>query len=397
MAGLALFLFKKGSRNAVNNLRDEGEFKRNYRRLFNLRMPHLDTVDNVMRALPEAMLEELKHKLIQILLEKKIWHNQRLFGKYFLVAVDGTGVVNFNEKHCDQCLHKTSKNGKTNYFHHVLEAKLVTASGFSVSLMTVWIENPDGDYDKQDCELKAFARLAERLKKAYPRLPICITADSLYPSEGFFEICKNNDWRNILTFKDGKIPSIAKAAESQDKIAPKRLTNKIIEGKNHTEQNYRWVNGINYKDHNINWLECFETTWHDDGKEAEEAKTSRFVHLTDLPIDASNAIILSRGGRLRWKIENEGFNEQKNLGFAMSHKYSRVSYLAMKNYYQCLQIAHLFTQLIILNSRFQAILTGKTTCKHLWGLMIGSLMFVKVCTKTLQQWASQKIQIRFVT
>ena len=89
MAGLALFLFKKGSRNAVNNLRDEGEFKRNYRRLFNLRMPHLDTVDNVMRALPEAMLEELKHKLIQILLEKKIWHNQRLFGKYFLVAVDG--------------------------------------------------------------------------------------------------------------------------------------------------------------------------------------------------------------------------------------------------------------------------------------------------------------------
>jgi len=394
MAGLALFLFKKGSRNAFNNLRDEREFKQNYRRLFKQRLPHLDTVDAVMRTLPESMLESLKHKLVQILLTKKIWHNQRLFGQYFLVAIDATGVVNFKEPHCEQCLHKTHKSGKISYFHHVLEAKLITASGFCVSLMTVWIENPaHEDYEKQDCERKAFVRLAERLKQAYPRLPMCLTADSLYPSEGFFEICQANDWRYILTFKDGTIPTLAEEAEALDKIAPQRLDNLIIEGNNRTEQSCRWINDIDYQGYSINWIECMETKYSPD----KNPKTTRFVHLTDLSVDSHNIRLLSRHGRLRWKIENEGFNEQKNLGFAMSHKYSRVDYLAMKNYYQCLQIAHLFTQLIILNSRFQTLLKGKKTCKHIWEMMIGFLVFMTVCCKLLHQQTKQKIQIRFIT
>jgi hypothetical protein len=39
------------------------------------------------------------------------------------------------------------------YFHSVLEARLVTPNGFSISIATEWIENPEGgEYDKQDCE-----------------------------------------------------------------------------------------------------------------------------------------------------------------------------------------------------------------------------------------------------
>jgi len=395
VAGLALFLFKQGSRNAFNNLREERKFKQNYHRLFKARLPHLDTVDNVMRVLPEAVLEELKHKLVQILLTKKVWHNQRLFGKYFVIAVDATGVANFKEKHCEQCLHQTSKKGKVSYFHQVLEAKLITASGFCISLMTEWIENPETNYKKQDCERKAFVRLAERLKKAYPRLPICLTADSLYPSEGFFETCKVYDWRYILTFKEGTIPTLAQKAEAMEKDSPQRKTDLSVVGKKHIEEFYSWANGLNYKGYKINWLECWETVATPEDK---ELKISRFVHLTNLEaIEAENVAILSHNGRMRWKIENEGFNEQKNSGFEMSHKYSRVNYLAMKNYYQCLQIAHLFTQLMILNSRFQARLHGKTTRKHLWLLMIASLLLEKLCSKKLKQYTEQKIQIRFLT
>ncbi len=49
MAGIALFLFKKGSRNAFNNQRDEKRFEKNYRCLFKDRLPHLDTVHNVFK------------------------------------------------------------------------------------------------------------------------------------------------------------------------------------------------------------------------------------------------------------------------------------------------------------------------------------------------------------
>jgi hypothetical protein len=65
------------------------------------------------------------------------------------------------------------------------------------------------DEIKQDCEIKAFKRLAAKLKKAFPRLPICIMGDSLYANEKVFQICDDNQWKYLILFKDGSIPSVA--------------------------------------------------------------------------------------------------------------------------------------------------------------------------------------------
>ncbi|MCP4405108.1 MAG: hypothetical protein GY801_48380 [bacterium] len=46
LAGIAMFLFKKEFRNAMNNERDEPQFRKNYKRLFNARLPHMDTVED---------------------------------------------------------------------------------------------------------------------------------------------------------------------------------------------------------------------------------------------------------------------------------------------------------------------------------------------------------------
>jgi len=80
----------------------------------------------------------------------------RLLNKYYLMAVDATGVMSLDERHCEHCLTRKSKSGKITYFHYVLEAKLVTSDGHALSLANEWIENPMGDFDKQDCERKAF-------------------------------------------------------------------------------------------------------------------------------------------------------------------------------------------------------------------------------------------------
>ncbi len=53
----------------------------------------------------------------------------------------------------------------------------------------------------------------------------------------------------------------------------------------------------------------------------------------------------NRGGRCRWKIENEGFNIQKNGGFNLEHAYS-TGEKQIKNFYVLLQIAHLILQLL---------------------------------------------------
>ncbi|MCP4106067.1 MAG: hypothetical protein GY749_11100 [Desulfobacteraceae bacterium] len=181
MAAVMMFVLKKESRNAFSNEREEEELKNNYEKIFKVRLPHMDTVDSVMRKLKESELEKLKTVLVKKLLKKRTFHKYRMKGGYHRIAVDGTHVMTVDEGHCENCLHRTSETGKVTYFHNVLEAKLVTGNGFSVSPGTEWIENPSGDYDKQDCELKAFVRLAENLKKEYPCLPICIK----YPIKSF--------------------------------------------------------------------------------------------------------------------------------------------------------------------------------------------------------------------
>jgi hypothetical protein len=179
MAGIALFMFQQGSRNAFNNKRQEAKFKKHYQKLFKLRLLHLDTVHRVLCRLADTQLERLKQGLVKTLLEKKVLHPYRLFKRYFVVAIDATGTMRFAEPHCEQCLHQTSTSGKTRYFHNVLEAKLITPNGFAISLATEWIANPIGEYDKQDCERAAFVRLAAQLKRLYPRLPIL--ADRRWP------------------------------------------------------------------------------------------------------------------------------------------------------------------------------------------------------------------------
>ena len=205
MAGIAMFIFKEGSRNAFNNDRFDFKFKKNSEKVFKMRLPFLPTVNDVMRQGASNELEELKKGMIRLLLEKKVLHKFRDRRKWFLVAVDATGVASFEEKHCEHCLHKTSKKGKVSYFHNVLEAKLIFSNGFSISLGTTFLENPF-DTEKQDCELKAFKRLASNLKKWYPRLPISIVADGLYPNQTFFKICQDNQWPFIVTFKEGNLP-----------------------------------------------------------------------------------------------------------------------------------------------------------------------------------------------
>ena len=45
-------------------------------------MPHMDTVDKVMRKLAENELEELKKGMIRTPPPKKVLHKFRFFGKY---------------------------------------------------------------------------------------------------------------------------------------------------------------------------------------------------------------------------------------------------------------------------------------------------------------------------
>ena len=347
----------------------------------------MDTVDKVMRQLDESHLESLKTELVKVIVRKKVFSKYRFLGNYYKVAIDGTHMMTVPEGHCDSCLHRTSKNGKVTYFHNVLEAKLVCDNGFSISLATEWIENSDGEYDKQDCEQKAFIRLARKLKSSYCRLPLCIIADGLYPNQTFFKICQDNNWIWTVTFQDGNLPSVWEEVRGLEKITEGNTRHSVehVRGKE-IHRTYVWINEIDYKGFLLHWFECLE--------EVGASKT-RFVYISNVKVDYFNVLEITETGRMRWKIENEGFNIQKNHGYGLNHKYSRVSMTASKNYYQCMQIAHMINQLFELGSLFKPLLQGKMTIKHLWKIMPGQIRHTHLKQHKLEEFLEMNIQIRY--
>lgn len=394
IGAIAMFLFKEGSRNAMNSDRKETKFSKNYYRLFKFNLPHMDTVDDLFRILKEDELEALKSALVAGLIEQKVFRKFRFLGKSYIIAIDGTGIASFDHKHCEACLTKTSKNGKITYFHTVMEAKLITSNGLSISLATEWISNESkGEYDKQDCELNAFKRLAVKIKKYFPRLPVLLTADGLYPNQSFFEICKNYGWDFIVTLQDKSLKSI------QEDIA--WLKNKpdgkttVVRAEKYVRitLTYTYLNNIQYKTYNLSWVECIEDKVnHKTGKTEQK----RFVHLSDISLNRSKAVSVSDTGRLRWKIENEGFNTQKNGGYKLEHKYSRISFLAMKNYYQCLQIAHIINQLTIKSQCISMLFNydSKFTIIKLWQRLMSFLIECDISENELLAIDCQRFQIR---
>lgn len=395
-AAMAMFIFKAQSRNAINNdRRHSSKFTTNFKKLFNVDLPHMDAVQDFFEELPPAELERIKTDLIKRLIEKKVFYNNKISG-YYTVAVDGSGVISCDTDRFGCGLKQESKNGKITYLYPVLEAKLVTEAGFCVSLATEWIINDSGQpYDKQDCELKAFKRLAQKLKKTFPRLPICLLADALYANDPVMSICENNEWKYIITLKDGSLPALQDCLKDDPPSQRNSFVcHPVCKVKNTTiTQQFYWVEDLLHKKHTLQYLQCKETIIHE--KTGQEV-TTNFVRITNLPVNKATVKNLSKSGRLRWKIENEGFNEEKNQGYAMEHLYSRDSFNALQNYYQSMLIAHLLNQLLEHGCKVQELLKRftKLTLKYLWQQFMCTMKCQVLCQQTLIAIDSKKHQIR---
>lgn len=289
-------------------------------------LPHYDTINDFLSELAPAELEKIRTYMIRELLKKRCFEAYRIKGKYWGVIFDGTGLYSFDEKHCEHCLrreHTDPESGekRVKYMHHVLEAKLVVGD-MVLSIGSEFIENESEDVSKQDCELKAFHRLAKKLKQTYKRLPLCILGDSLYACHGVFDLCEQYHWKYMMRFKEGRIRSLAGEYQVLKEIEASSMTKEIC-----------WVNHISYQDHQVNMLE-YEDTKHQ----------KKFLFVTNLLVTTRHAKKLVTVGRSRWKIENEGFQRQKKQRYHIEHVNSH-SYTAMKNHYLLTQIVEIWMQL----------------------------------------------------
>jgi hypothetical protein len=203
----------------------------------------------------------------------------------------------------------------------------------------------------------------------------------LYPNSTVFDICREYGWKFIITLKDKALKSFTTEARLLSGTACKQA----VYRRDKTQMvrlEYRFMNNIPYGRHNYSWVCCNETRTRLSDKKSSERK---FIFIANIEQDKDTIVSTADGGRLRWKVENEGFNTQKNLGYELSHKYSRVSFGAMKNYYLAMQIAHLINQLAEKSSEISSLIGqhSKQTIQALWKDLIAFMKTVPMQTLQL--------------
>lgn len=309
-------------------------------------MPDWQTANNYLEKLSPTEIDSIRRKMIEKLLRSKQFDRYKLNGCWKII-LDGTGYAYFKERHCEHDLVTTVTDPETGkqkkyYYHKVLEAKVVLAPDLVISIDTEFIENEKEDVEKQDCELRAAKRLIERLKKNYPRLPICILADGLYAVMPFMAMCRGNKWSYLLNLKDGRQHVLSedfKLFVEDDKF---RFVYDGLCGeengcgafRNHMEK-------VSLKEEICNVFEYRHSV-----EQEGETKEIRFVWVTNIKITKENLEEMIYAGRSRWKIENEGFNNQKNGIYEIEHLCSKDPN-AMKNHYLITQIADSLMQLYL--------------------------------------------------
>lgn len=374
--GLLLFGLGLGSRrSADNDLRDlELAILHNLNLLAGTQqdsLPVTKSLDHFIGHVGSAAFAQLRDLHTNRLIRMKALDDFRFQGD-FIVAVDGTGYLSFSHHHCSQCLTQKHSSGTISYLHPVLEAKLLTSSGLALSLASEFIENPPGrtptDYQeqKQDCELKALDRLAATLKASFPQLRLCLSFDSLYGCGRALALCKKYHWHLVVTFKQGRTPELWQEFQALLKLTPQQKLTTILPDK--TRRLYRWVEQLPYIDSqkrawSLGAILCEETS--------PAGEKTTFAWLTNLAVNRGSVIaIADQVGRLRQKIENEGFNVQKNSGLNLEHVFSQ-NWDHAKAYYYLLQIGHLLMQLLHHSSLHRALAKayGHNSVLALWGAL----------------------------
>lgn len=338
---MGIFITGSGSRQHFDRICDNGDEAalKNFRTLSETKVDHIPlarTVADTLERIPPEQIEKIAQRMVNTLIRNRVLEKYRLFGRYYTIAIDGTGWMSFEEPHCEYCLTKKHKSGKVTYYHPVLEAKLVTETGMAFSIATEFIENTDPNATKQDCELKALPRLLQKIRNAFPQLPFCLLLDGLYANQTAFRLFEEHRMEFIVTFKSGSLPSLyAEFKTLQNESGECRIAN----SHNDESQVLTWINDLIHEGHNVNALSC--------QAKDRQGKEQYFAWLTSFKITPHNVgVLTNKGGRLRWKIENEGFNVQKNCEYQMEHTYSHHP-VAGKNYYLLMQVAHILIQLLL--------------------------------------------------
>src|SRR5712691_13084986 len=312
MSALAMFSLKAPSRLAFDKERAEG----NVHTIYGIARVPCDTHRReILDPVSPKWLRPVCTSVFRQLQRGKALEAMTFLDGHSLLALDGTGYFSSTTIHCASCLHKVHRNGAITYFHQILGAAIIHPDMREViPLMPEPIVKHDGT-DKNDCERNATKRFVAKLRQEHPHHQFIVTEDSLSSNVPHIATLQAYGLHYILGIKEGDHAYLfrhVQAAEHAGRVTYYERHDRAT----HVVHRFRFINDVplnaSNPDVRVNFIEYWEI--HGD-------TVQHFSWVTDLRVSTRNVFHLMRGGRARWKIENETFNTLKNQGYNFEHNY----------------------------------------------------------------------------
>lgn len=314
LSAFAMFSLKDPSLLAFDARRHDG----NLQQLFGIGQVPCDTrMREILDPVDPEQLRPVFNDVFRGLQRGKALEPLVFHAGCYLLAPDGTGYFSSRTVHCDSCLKKTnSRTGEVTYSHQMLGAVLVHPDFREViPLAPEPIIKQDGT-TKNDCERNAAKRLLRKIRQEHPHLGLIVIEDGLASNAPHIRELQDLGMHFILGAKPGDHTFLFEkliAAYDAGRVTTlswKTPGGGLIE--------VCWTHDLPLNEANpgllVNFLQYTEF-------DAEGNPRTTFSWVTDLKITRHNAWDLARGGRARWKIENETFNTLKNQGYQFEHNF----------------------------------------------------------------------------
>jgi hypothetical protein len=317
LAGLAVFGLKCPSLLQFDQQRRDPVVEHNLRTLYGVKHTPCDTQLRTIldRVDPQRLRPTFKAVFAQAQ-RGKVLEDYVFFDGHYLLALDGTGFFASSSVSCPHCCVKTSRTAGERYYHQLLGGVLVHPQHKEViPLAPEPIIKADGQ-EKNDCERNAAKRFLADTRREHPHLPLIVVEDTLAANAPHIETLQGLDLRFILGVKEGSHYALFEDAQTAFEQGQGHTLETVDADDQRITHCFRWVDDLALNDSNQQIRVGFL-----DYEQIGPKKTQHFTWITDLRLTPDTVYTLMRGGRARWKIENETFNTLKNQGYYLEHNY----------------------------------------------------------------------------
>lgn len=315
MSGFALFALKDPSLLAFDKRRQEPNS--NLHTIYGIEQVPCDSqLRDILDPIDPDYLRPCFTDLFRHLQRGKALEPLAFFRGHYLLSFDGSGYFSSQKIHCPHCLEKHHRNGTVTYHHQMLAAVLVHPDFREViPLMPEPILKQDGD-TKNDCERNAAKRFFRAFRRDHPRLPVIATGDGLTSNAPLIRDLGGHNIRFILGAKPGDHTFLFQQLDTGMASGQTQVVT-WWNATTQTLQHYRWLNQVPLNEANLDVLVNVVDYW----EIKEEQVLFHGSWVTDLEVIETTVELIMRGGRSRWKIENETFNTLKNQGYQFEHNF----------------------------------------------------------------------------